>query len=259
MAVRRPPAREAPGRHFLRSRSLAADLVAQADAARGDLVLDLGAGAGVLTRALADAGADVVAVERDAALAAGLRRRFAATSAVTVVEADILVWPWPVEPFAVVSNLPFAGSGAILDRLLRDPRTALRRADVIVQWEAAAKRGAVWPATLRGAYWGAWYELAVVRRLARTAFAPPPSVAAAVLRVVRRRRPLVPPDRAGAYRRFLAEAFRTQQPLTRSLRARATRLQLKRLALAHGFDPTDRPRDLDSLQWAALFEALDRA
>ena len=76
--------------------------------ARDDLVVDVGAGTAVLTRALLDAGARVVAVERDAALAAGLRARFGGD--ISVVEADVLDWPLPGGPFAVVANLPFAGS-----------------------------------------------------------------------------------------------------------------------------------------------------
>jgi len=50
-------------------------------------VLDLGAGAGALTAPLVGAGARVVAVERDPALASRLRRRFAPAD-VTVVEQD---------------------------------------------------------------------------------------------------------------------------------------------------------------------------
>ena len=52
----------------------------------------------------------------------------------------------PTEPFAVVANLPFAGSGAILSRLLRGPVT---RAVVIVDWAFAQKQVAVWPTTLK--------------------------------------------------------------------------------------------------------------
>jgi 23S rRNA (adenine-N6)-dimethyltransferase len=102
----------------------------------------------VLTRALVEAGARVVAVERDASLAAGLRARFG--ERVSVVEADVLGWRVPAEPFAVVANLPFAGSGAILSRLLRG---RLTRADVIVEWGFAQKQAATWPATLKSTYW----------------------------------------------------------------------------------------------------------
>jgi 23S rRNA (adenine-N6)-dimethyltransferase len=257
VAARRSP-RGAPGRHFLRSSRLASDFVREAGVAAGDLVVDLGAGAGALTRALADAGAEVHALELAPELAAGLRRRFAANPSVTVVEADALDYEWPSRPFAVVANLPFARSGAILAGLLRDPGGALRRADVIVQWDFAQKHAAVWPATLRGTYWRAWYDVTIIRRFARTAFSPPPSVDAAVVRLDRRTHPLVPAQDCEQYWRFLSEAFDARLPVRRALRASLPSLQVKRLAPTLGFAPDARARDLDARQWAALFASANR-
>ena len=159
----------------------------------------------MLTRALLDTGARVVAVERDAELADGLRKRF--RGGISVVEADALDWTVPTEPFAVVANLPFAGSGAILSRLLRGPVT---RAVVIVDWAFAQKQVAVWPTTLKSTYWRAFYELELARRLDRTAFAPPPSVDAAVMRFTRRTDPLVPTGDAQRYWQFLSRTPSTQ-------------------------------------------------
>lgn len=252
MAVRQRPTQGAPGQHFLRSSRLAAELVRDAGVDPGGLVVDIGAGTGVLTRALVDAGAHVLALEADPRLAAELRRRFP-RGRVTVVEADARRWTWPGEPFAVVANLPFSGSGEILSSLLRDPRAGLRGADVIVQWELAAKHAAVWPATMRATYWRAWFDVGIVARLARSAFSPPPSVDAAVLRFTRRARPLVPPDEHERYRRLLSDAFRAQAPLQRALRGRLTPRELRRLASLLGFDPASHARDLDPRQWAALF------
>jgi 23S rRNA (adenine-N6)-dimethyltransferase len=195
----------------------------------------------------------VIALEVDPVLVSHLARRFAASRNVTVLEADALDWSWPDRAFAVVANLPFTQSGAILGRLLRDPRVGLRRADVIVQWEFAAKHAAVWPATLRGTYWRAWYDVSVAGRLARTAFSPTPGVDAAVLRVVRHSRPLVAPDDRKAYWRFLSAAFRAQRPIRSSLGPRLSSRQVKRLASRLGFSPSARPRDLDARQWAQLF------
>jgi 23S rRNA (adenine-N6)-dimethyltransferase len=238
----RPQARRGRGRHFLRSSKLAAELVRAAGIRRGDLVYDLGAGGGILTSALARAGARVVAVEIDHELASDLRRRFP-----DVVEGDAARLELPREPFKAVANLPFDGGTAILRRLL-GPETPLMTADVILEWNVAAKRAAVWPSTQLSAYWSAWFELLVVRRLPRSVFAPPPRVDAGLLRVARRAKPLVAAKDGRAYAAFLARAYRDGP---RSVIPWPT---MKRLATELGFDRHATPRDLDARQWAALFE-----
>lgn len=218
----------------------------------GALVLDLGAGAGMLTGALVAAGARVVAVELDPAALATLRERFGREPRVEIRSADARSVPLPREPFSVVANLPFAAGTAILRRLLGDPRVPLTRLDAIVEWGLAAKRAAVWPSTLLGCTWGAWHELSVARRVPRACFAPPPAVDAALLRAVRRPEPLVLPGEAREFETLLRRSFAAQMPLDRVLPRRL----VHDTAHVHGFDPHARARDLDARQWAALYAAL---
>lgn len=253
MAVGQRLPRGAPGRHFLRSSRLASSLALDAGIGRGDFVVDIGAGHGVLTRALADLGAQVIALEVDPSLAAELRRRFRSRASVTVLEVDARTWRWPDRPFSVVANLPFSGSRSILAHLLRDPRSSLERADVLVQWEYAKKLTAVWRATLRAAYWQAWFELTIAGRLARSAFSPAPNVDAAVLRVRRRDRPRVSPEDHERYWWFVAGAFGTGAPIEKALRPRLSTREVRRLAPVLGFATRARPWDLDARQWAELF------
>ena len=255
MAGRASPQARPRGRHSLRSRSFADELVRDAGVEPGALVLDLGAGGGILTRALAGAGARVRAIELDPAALRELRTRFAAEPRVEVVDGDATSLPLPVEPFAVVANLPFAAGTAILRRLLGNPRVPLTQLDAIVEWGLAAKRTAVWPSTLLGCTWGAWYELTLVRRVPRACFAPPPSVDAALLRATRRSQPLVPPGEAAAYEALLRRAFAAQAPLDRILPRRI----VHRVAHELGFDAHAAARDLDARQWPRLYAALGSA
>jgi 23S rRNA (adenine-N6)-dimethyltransferase len=218
-----------------------------------DLVLDLGAGEGVLTAELASCARRVLAVEIDPVLVAGLRRRFAGAPNVEVVGGDALRVPLPAEPFRVVANIPFNRTTAILRRLLDDPHVPLVRADLVVELDVAWKRARCSPSTALGAYWGAWWEFAILRRLDASTFAPPPATDAGVLRIARRREPLVPPADAADYRALVTTAFERRAPVRRTLRGTVSPLELKRLGRELGFAADAPPWELDQHQWAGLY------
>ena len=85
------------------------------------LVVELGAGGGMLTRQLARVAGRVVAVEYDPYWALRLRQRFSDDGNVLVVYEDALRVQLPEEPFTVVANVPFCTTTSILHRLLDDP------------------------------------------------------------------------------------------------------------------------------------------
>jgi 23S rRNA (adenine-N6)-dimethyltransferase len=178
---------------------------------------------------------------------------------VRVVTGDALVLPVPRRPFRVVANLPFGATAAILRRLLGDPRTRLERADLVLQEQAARRYAARRPSSPETVAWGAWYDLGTGRRLGPSCFRPRPRVGAAML-VARRRRPSLVP--VAGHRRFAAlvgAGFRHPGlPLRRSLVPPLTYRQLRRLARDLGFGLDAGPADLDAVQWAGLYEVLDR-
>jgi len=162
------------GQHFLAGGWLAAELVEQAGVRAGDLVVEIGAGTGVLTEALARRAGRVVAIEYDPRLAERARARLAGFGNVRVVTADALALPPPRRPFRVMANLPFGSTAAVLRRLLGDPRTRLERADLVVQEQAARRYAARRPGAPETIAWGAWYDLATGRRLGPSSFRPRP-------------------------------------------------------------------------------------
>jgi len=160
----------------------AARVVADAAVRPGELVLDLGAGYGVLTAHLVERGARVIAVELHPARAQHLRQRFAGRP-VTVVQADAVALPLPRRPFRVVASPPYAITSPLLRRLLA-PSSRLTAADLVLQRAAVRRYAGGWAAGpgRRARRW----RVRAGRPLPRRAFRPPPAVDSAVL-VVRRR------------------------------------------------------------------------
>jgi len=241
------------GQHELANHRLATLLVADARVSAEDRVVDLGAGSGILTAALAAEAAQVLAVEFDARLARRLARRFSATPRVTVLHADALTVPLPATPYRVVSNLPFQATSAILRRVL-DPSGGLVRADVVVQAEVARARTRSGPRLdLLAVSWNPWWVFERGRRLPGRLFRPAPSVDAAVLIVTRREPPLLEPDAWHPYCDFVRRAFRHRDVgefLREGLGTHRGARQARRLRIA------DRPPSQVGIrEWIQLFLA----
>jgi 23S rRNA (adenine-N6)-dimethyltransferase len=240
--------------NFLVDRRAIDALVDGSGAGAGDLVVDIGAGNGLISAALARRGARVLAIERDPSLAERLRAKFATWPAVTVVEADVLETPWPGEPFRVVANIPFGITTKILRHLLDSD--VLARADVIVQAEVARKRGTAGRGTLLNACWEPWFEFGTGARIPAAAFRPRPRVDAAILIVTRREPPLVAVASRRDYTDFVTAAFEGARPTVASALARAIpRSRFAGLARELGFGADALPAHLDVHQWAGLFRA----
>ena len=160
----------------------AARVVADAGVRPGELVLDIGAGEGALTRPLIAAGARVVAVEPHPRRAAALRRRFAGTD-ITIIETDTALLRLPRRPYRVVASPPYAISSPLLRRLLA-PGTRLVAADLVLQRAVVRRYVSGAPPAARGCS-ARGFELRAGRAVPRGAFRPPPRVDSAVL-VIRR-------------------------------------------------------------------------
>lgn len=164
-------------------------LVADADLPDRSLVLDIGAGHGAITDVLVAHGHRVVAVELHLERARYLRRRYADTDRVVVVRADASDLRLPRRGFHVVANPSFASSSVVIRRLLH-PGSRLISARVVLQDQSARRWGSAdAPARQR---WGHRFVATAGPRVPRRAFAPPPPVAARILRIESRTRSASP-------------------------------------------------------------------
>lgn len=155
-------------------------LVRDARIRPGQLVVDLGAGDGVITAALVRAGARVLAVELHPARVDQLRRRFDGVDTVRVLELDLLAFRLPARPFRVVANPPWSLAKPVI-RLLTAPSSRLAGGQLLLQRRLVADvaaRGTPGPGRRH-------FDCRSGRAVPRSAFQPAPPHPAAVLDIVR--------------------------------------------------------------------------
>jgi 23S rRNA (adenine-N6)-dimethyltransferase len=244
--------------HFFRDPALVRNLVAGLPLKPFDLVVEIGAGDGIITEALAGLGCRVIAIEKDLRLYLSLRRRFLGRTNVQCWHADFLTFRLPTVPYSVVSNVPFSVTAAVVRRLL-GARPPPVDGFLVVQREAAEKFAGTPRETLFSLLNKPWFEISIMRLLRRDDFVPPPSVDCALIRFHRREQPIVTRASRRAYRGFVRAMFGRRGPnVYRALRGAFSARQVKRLSRELGFSAHSRPSDLSFDRWMALFRFYER-
>jgi len=249
------------GQNFLGDARVLRDLAELTGAKKGDLVVELGAGLGHFTRALAATGAHVVAVERDRELAPILREELLQLD-VEVLEADAKTFDLrPLvekhgRPIILCGNLPYHLSSPILFNLM-DQRRMLERAVLLLQREVA-ERVAEPPGSRDYGLLSVLVQHVADARIglqvSRTYFTPPPDVESSVLVLdflPELRAPVVDEKRF----RVLVKAAFSQRRKTIWNAVRSVPGAREALAPA-GIDPQRRGETLTVAEFAAIERAM---
>jgi len=161
----------------------------------GELVVEIGAGLGALTRALAARAGRVVCIERDRDMVAVLKQELAHLPRVEIREENALAFDFGQfgAPIPVVGNLPYNISSPLLFHILAQ-RRAIRSATLMLQSEVAQRVTASPGGRSYGVPSVLCQNVAEVRRcfaVSSGAFTPRPRVESAVIQLEMRPRPLV--------------------------------------------------------------------
>lgn len=263
--------RKALGQHFLANLRAADAIVAGFAPRPGEPVLEVGPGHGVMTERLLARGAVVVAVEKDPALVAELRRRFAAESLLDLHEADALRVDFEAilrpalaaagRPRArVLANLPYSVATKILARWLAaadlfESFTLLLQREVVER--IAARPG--------GKAYGSLSVLAqyftrpeIKMHLAPGSFRPPPKVDSSLVHMVLRQERELSREQEAAYPAFARRLFLSRRrTLPHNLKGiwGAETDRIARGLAEMGIDPERRPETLTREECVAIFRA----
>jgi len=256
------------GQHFLLDLNLCARIVRTAGDVTTGTTIEIGPGPGGLTRALLDAGASVVAVEKDSRCQTLLADLAAAHDGrLTVLQADAMrvdCGALGTAPRRIVANLPYNVATELMLQWLAqiDKFESL----TLMFQKEVAERLAAEPGTKaygRLSIMTQWLcDVSLAFDINPRAFTPPPKVDSTVVSLVPRAQPLAAANRA-TLERVTAAAFGQRRKMLRQ--------SLKTLAASTGFadgtalceaaqiEPTARAENLSVQEFCALANVVDKS
>jgi 16S rRNA (adenine1518-N6/adenine1519-N6)-dimethyltransferase len=249
------------GQNFLVDRTALDKIVAAAELTPDDIVLEVGAGLGTLTKRLAQGAGHVVAVELDQRLMPVLQSVLADLHNVTLIQGDILA----LDPAAligeasiqykVVANLPYYITSAVLRHLL-EASLKPQRLVLTVQREVAerivAKPGHMSLLAVSVQFYG---RPQLLFRIRPGSFYPAPGVESAVVRVDLHAKPPVPTEDTGAFFHAVRAGFAQRRKQLRNALAAGLRRSPGEVAVKlreAGVDPRRRAQTLSLEEWARV-------
>jgi len=256
MSLTNPRPKKSLGQHFLNNPQILAKISSEAGA-KNSRVLEIGAGTGLLTRALLDCGAsELVALEKDKELIpilAKLAKQY--PNRLKVIEGDArhfrLSQTPLAKPFCVVGNLPYYVATNLIFNWSTQTE-GITSFCLMVQKEVAV-RIAKGSGSAMGVLLKRVFASEVLWDIEKEHFTPPPKVQSCLIRLV----PLAAPfceDAMEELQFLLTTAFTERRKmLANSLKSHPLALD----ALAkQNISLTIRPQDITPAQWFAVAQTL---
>ena len=247
------------GQNFLVDPVLRDHIAQTAGIESDDEVLEVGAGVGTLTIALAQLCRRVVAVELDRTIIKALREVVAGHGDVEVVQADILRYDlqaaFPRGGEVATGNIPYNLTGALIRKLL-DYAPRPRRLSLVVQKEVAER----WTADTGAGVGTVAVQVFAVPRIVSiipaVAFEPQPAVDSALVVMDVRERPAVNVADLNSFFRFVEAVFQQRRKQLGGTLGRISGTTSSEAASRlrdAGIDPERRPQTLSLQEWERVY------
>jgi len=261
-------AKKSLGQHFLNSKHVLDQIISAAKINKDEQVLEIGPGTGVLTRALLTAGAKVTAIEKDDRVLGLLKASFVPeieSGQLEIIHGDVLdgslaaILALQNKPFALIANIPYYITGAILERFL-EGEIRPNRMVILVQKEVAERivardgKESVLSMSVK-----AFGTPKIVATVPPGAFTPPPTVDSAILAIenISDERFQTMPDRIPMFFKAVRAGFAHKRKYLKSnlaefFASRGGSDSADRIWERLGIDPRVRAEQLTIGQWIEI-------
>lgn len=245
--------------NFLTNRKLISKLLRKTSIGKKDVVLDIGAGEGILTQELSKTAGEVFAIEIDKRLAEGLRRQFKLQENVKVSNTDFRDFYLPKNNYKVFSNIPFIYSSEIIKKLVFASNPPID-AYLIVQKESADKfisnefnnRNSQISIQI-----SPFFDLNIIYKFNRSDFYPQPRVNCVLLNIRKRNKPLIELEHKSLYYDFVVFTFNQTKPnIVEGLSSIMGKNEILRLLAQLRISSNSKPSELTLENWVNIFRYL---
>lgn len=240
--------------NFIKSNRLLDQLITKSGINSDDLLIEIGAGKGKITKILAERAKEVWAIEKDPELAEYAKRNLQATN-IKIFNEDFIRFKLPLDrEYKIFSNIPFNRSADIMHKILHTKNPPID-CYLILQKEAAERyTGTGNKEGQTSVFYKGYMQFNIIHIFKPIDFTPVPSVTPVLLNIKRRDSFLNDANQKAEYQKFVIYGFNQwSKNIVDTFKKVFTFEQLKRLASINKFSLNAKPSDLSSNQWEALF------
>lgn len=228
-----------------------------------DTVIEIGPGKGILTEQLCQSAGQVIAIEIDQTLIAGLLLLQNKYPNLQIINADFTTFNWlelvAARPYKIVANIPYHVTGLIIRHIFRPDIRLPQSVTLMIQDEVARK---IIPDECNHSVLSNLVRLfgqpAYVAQVGRQAFQPAPRVDSAIITV----KNIAPPDVPDFQRffRMIKMAFASRRKTLLNNLAAGLQLDkdiVRQMLDSAGIDPQRRAQTLSLNEWRSLYYKIE--
>ena len=226
-------------------------LLQQSSICSNDVVLDIGAGRGIITKALLNFGCQVTAIELDEKNILYFKKQFGNEKRFTLYFGDFMKFPLPKEDYKVFSNIPFFITADILNKITQAKNPPIDTY-LMLQKQAAMKYCGVMGTTQKSLLLKPRFNMMIMYQFSRNDFSPKSNVDIVLLRIQKRNADEFTNSEFELYRNFICYCFQNSKTFSKRIFSYG---QLKELWKRHGIADY-RLSAIEYENWIILFRVF---
>ncbi len=253
------------GQNFLQDISIIKQIVKALDISKDDIVVEIGAGSGNLTRELVKEKKLIYALEFDRDLAEKLRKKITESNLCIHVGDARIIQPEEFlnsNDYKLVGNLPYYAANRIMRNFLYS-RNPPSMAVIMLQKEVAQKLICMQGKnSFLSVNFGIHWASTILRYVSPEVFIPKPKIESAIVLMKRKENPLIKYEELSLFFNLLKWGFNSPRKKIYNSISSGLHLKIqdiKDLLIESGLDPNQRPETISIESWVNLFYVWKRS